>query len=205
MTLGQRFARFVTDVVVRVPALWALFRRPLRAMFDRIAPTWEARRSPDAYASLEAALDRLPVRPSRVLDLGTGAGTAALFAARRFPDAEVVGVDVSPGMIEQARARLTPDLAPRLRFEVADAARLPFDEPFDLVLAANMIPFFDELARVVAPGGRVLFAFSRGPQTPIYVPAERLRRELSRRGFGRFEDVAAGPGTALLAVRTAGV
>ena len=62
-----------------------------------------------------------------------------------------------------------------------------------------MIPFFDELARVVAPGGWLLFAFSAGPETPIYVATERLRNELSQRGFAVFEEFAAGNGTALLA------
>ena len=62
-----------------------------------------------------------------------------------------------------------------------------------------MIPFFDELARVTAPGGTVVFSFSVGPDTPIYVPPDVLRRELSKRGFTDFADFAAGTGTALTA------
>jgi SAM-dependent methyltransferase len=62
-----------------------------------------------------------------------------------------------------------------------------------------MIPFFDELARVLAPGGWALFSFSVGPETPIWVAPERLLSELSRRGFSEFADFQAGPGTALLA------
>ena len=58
-----------------------------------------------------------------------------------------------------------------------------------------MIPFFDELARVVAPGGAVVFAFSGGADTPIYVPSERLRGELGRRGFADFAEFVAGRGT----------
>jgi hypothetical protein len=69
------------------------------------------------------------------------------------------------------------------------------------VTLGNMIPFFDELARVVAPGGRVVFAFSAGPATPIYVAPERLRAELSRRGFGQFAELAAGKGTSFVAAR----
>ena len=62
-----------------------------------------------------------------------------------------------------------------------------------------MIPFFDELTRVLAPGGQVLFAFSGGDATPIYVAPERLRAELEGRGFTEFADFAAGHGTALVA------
>jgi hypothetical protein len=65
-----------------------------------------------------------------------------------------------------------------------------------------MIPFFDELARVVAPGGAVAFSFSRGPQTPIWVPLDRLERELSRRGFPHVADFRAGEAVALVARRT---
>src|SRR5207247_1419238 len=53
--------------------------------------------------------------------------------------------------------------------------------------------------RVTAPGGAVAFSFSKGPETPIYVQSQRLRNELSRRGFLEFADFAAGPATALLA------
>jgi hypothetical protein len=66
-----------------------------------------------------------------------------------------------------------------------------------------MIPFFDELARVVAPGGQLLFAFSGGAETPIYVPPERLRNELGRRGFTEFAEFEAGRGNALLARKAA--
>jgi hypothetical protein len=62
-----------------------------------------------------------------------------------------------------------------------------------------MIPFFDELARIVAPGGHVAVTFSAGAETPIYVQPERLRTGLARRGFSEFADFRAGNGTALLA------
>ena len=92
------------------------------------------------------------------------------------------------------------DLRDRVAFEPADASALPYaDGSFQLVAHANMIPFFDELTRVLAPGGQVLFAFSGGDATPIYVAPERLRAELEGRGFTEFADFAAGHGTALLA------
>jgi SAM-dependent methyltransferase len=193
----QRFARLVTRLVVRQPALWRLLRRPLRRTFDRLAPTWTAHRPVD---HLEPALARIDRPPRRILDLGTGTGRAASALARRWPDAEVLGVDFAPEMVAEARRHLAPELASRVRFEVADAARLPYDDgAFDLVVLANMIPFFDELARVVAPGGTVVAGFSSGDRTPIYVPPERLRSELARRGFGEFAEFAASGGTALLA------
>jgi ubiquinone/menaquinone biosynthesis C-methylase UbiE len=198
--LGRKFARFTTNQVVRWPRAWPLFRWLTRRQFDRIAPVWDEMRSAEAFAPLEAALDSLDTAPSRVLDLGTGTGRAAFLLARRYPEAEVVGVDLAPAMLAEARKLTPPELAGRVRFEEADAEHLPYpDASFDLVSLANMIPFFPELARITAPGGAVVFSFSGGAETPIYVPPELLRKELSKPGFTEFAEFAAGRGTALVA------
>jgi hypothetical protein len=52
---------------------------------------------------------------------------------------------------------------------------------------------------VTAPGGHVAVAYSLGASTPIYVPLDRVRTELERRGFVHVADFAAGAGLALLA------
>jgi len=62
-----------------------------------------------------------------------------------------------------------------------------------------MIPFFDEVTRVLRSGGHALFAFSSGAQTPIYVPPERIRAELERRGFSDFAFFSRARGTSLVA------
>ena len=198
--LGRRFARMTTNAVVARPGLWRAFRWLTRAQFDRLAPSWGAMRRPEAFAALELALEAVPVAPKRVLDLGTGTGLAAFIAARRFPEAEVVGVDLANGMVEQARRDTPPELAERVTFQQADAQRLPFEAgSFELVQLANMIPFFDELERVTADGGYLVQSFSAGSETPIWVPPERLRLELGAHGFTEFADFEAEGGTALLA------
>lgn len=200
MNLGQRMARFITGAVVRRPALWRLFRGTIRRQFDKLAPAWDAMRSTGSQESLDAALAAVDGTPRRVLDIGTGTGTAARAIANQWPEADVVGVDVAEGMLAEARRVLPDELAGRVRFEHADAAALPFEDgSFDLVALSNMIPFFDEIERVLVPGGEVAFVWSVGDQTPIYVPSERLRAELGRRGFGDFRELEAGPGTGFLA------
>lgn len=187
--------------MIRWPALWPLFRPLVRRQFDRLAHVWDDLRPPDSGAAYEAALARVGAPVSRALDVGTGTGAGALAIKGRFPEADVVGIDVSPAMVARARER-----APELAFREGDASRLPFaDDDFDLVANANMIPFFDETARVLRPGGWALYAFSGGAQTPIYVPAERMRLELERRGFTDFAEISAGRGTAVLARRGEGV
>jgi ubiquinone/menaquinone biosynthesis C-methylase UbiE len=195
VTFGQRFARLVTTVVVRVPFLWRFFRRRLTRNFDRLAPEWDATRvSRGRLAPMVAALESLPDPPGRALDVGTGTGAVARLLSELWPEAEVVGVDASSGMIAEAR-RLG-----RERYELGDATALPFDDAsFDLVTLNNMIPFFGELARVTRPGGVVVIAFSMGDRTPIWVPLRTVRAGLERRGFAHVADFSAGPGLALLA------
>jgi ubiquinone/menaquinone biosynthesis C-methylase UbiE len=198
--LGRKFARLSTNAVLRSPRLWRFFRPLVRKQFDAIAGNWDTMRDPTHLAPYEAALAAVDPVPARALDLGTGTGQGAFAVARRFPGAEVVGVDLADAMLAEARRKTPAELAERVRFESGDASALPFpDASFDLVAHANMIPFFDELARVLAPGGQTLFAYSLGPGTPIYVPPERLRQELERRGFTEFAEFEAGKGTALLA------
>jgi ubiquinone/menaquinone biosynthesis C-methylase UbiE len=203
--LGQRFSRLATNAVLRSPRLWRVFRPFMARLFDGIAGTWDDRRAPDHLASFERALAAVEPAPASALDLGTGTGQGAFAIARHFPDAKVTGADVADEMLAQATRKTPPELRDRVRFEHADAAALPYsDGTFELVAHANMIPFFDEVARVLAPGGHALFAFSLGDRTPIYVPEERLRQELSRRGFTEFAAFPAGEGTALLARKVEG-
>ena len=201
-TAGRRFARLVTRAVVARPWLWRLFRPLMRTQFDRLAPGWNDRGGPGFLAPLEAGLARLDDDPTRVLDVGTGSGKASRLLASRYPVAEVVGIDLSPAMVEEARRLLPDELADRVHYEVADASALPFEkEGFDLVVLLNMIPFFDEIARVTAAQGSVVLAYSAGPETPIYTPPETLRERLAPHGFRQFEEFAAEGGTALLARR----
>src|SRR4051812_36345297 len=73
------------------------------------------------------------LRPGdRVLELGCGDGAlSCLLASEGF---DVTGVDISPGMIEEAKSRAVRESSPA-RFEVADSDTLKAREPFDAVVS----------------------------------------------------------------------
>ena len=196
--LGRRYARLATRAAVAYPRLWRLFRPLLRWNFDALAPQWDSIRRDDTTAAVDLVFERIDP-PRRVLDVGTGTGLVAALAADRFPKAEVVGVDLSPRMIEVARRNHGSE---RIRFEVADASALPFtDGAFDLAVLLNMIPFAGELARVLEPRGRLAILFSRGPETPIWVPPKTLRPQLEQAGFVDVEEHRVDSAVVLLALR----
>lgn len=97
----------------------------------------------------------------RVLDVACGTGNSAIPAALR--GAEVIGVDIVPALLEQARERAKA-AGVNVRFEEGDAEKLAFpDASFDLVITifgAMFAPRPDlvasELKRVTKPGGRIV-------------------------------------------------
>lgn len=108
---------------------------------------------------LRPALDllaRVPVgNPSRVVDLGCGAGNVSAILKRRFPAADVLGIDGSPAMLAKARAT-----APDCRFEQADFGTWQPDAPPDLIYSnaalhwlAGHETLFPRLASLLAPRG----------------------------------------------------
>jgi ubiquinone/menaquinone biosynthesis C-methylase UbiE len=97
---------------------------------------------------------------SRVLDVAAGNGNATLAAARR--GCAVVSTDYVPALLERGRERAAAERLD-VRFEVADAEALPFDDAsFDAVLSTFGVMFTPdqeraaaEMARVCRPGGRI--------------------------------------------------
>jgi SAM-dependent methyltransferase len=100
----------------------------------------------------------------RVLDVACGTGNGALTAAAL--GATVVGIDLEPALLQVAQERTGPDVRDRLDWRVGDAEALPADDAaFDAVLslfgvmyAADHERAAAELARVAAPGARVVLA-----------------------------------------------
>jgi arsenite methyltransferase len=102
-----------------------------------------------------------------VLDIGCGAGVDSLVAAHLVgTGGRVVGLDVTPAMVERARGHLARLGLASVTFEVGEAEALPFpDNDFDAVISNGVFNLtFDkekalqEAHRVLKPGGRLMLA-----------------------------------------------
>jgi ubiquinone/menaquinone biosynthesis C-methylase UbiE len=195
--------RAMTAVVARAPWAWGALRAPMRRFFDSAAAGWDARTGAGGVEHLQAlavAVTHVDPDPERVLDVGTGTGEAALFLAREYPRASVRGIDLSEEMVREAQAKVGLDPEGRVAFRVGDAAQLPYDrDSFDLLTHVNVPPFFAEIARVLRPGGHVIFVATRGAATPFYTPPAVLERGLARREIATIEAGESGRGTWLVA------
>jgi ubiquinone/menaquinone biosynthesis C-methylase UbiE len=150
----------------RLDKLEAMERLRLTTLFDRAAPLYDTV-EPRFFREIAR---RLVARISdrcwyHVLDVATGPGVVLAEIARiRASRARLVGVDISPGMVREARTRLSAAGA-RVDVLVMDAEHLAFlDGQFDLVTMsrAYMQPqrraILREIRRVLRPGGIVTIA-----------------------------------------------
>jgi arsenite methyltransferase len=113
--------------------------------------------NPTALASLKAG--------ERVLDLGSGAGFDCFLAAKKVgKQGKVIGVDMTPEMLDKARANSKKGNYPNVEFRLGEIENLPVaDSSVDVIisncvinLAPNKKRVFEEAYRVLAPKGRLM-------------------------------------------------
>jgi predicted TPR repeat methyltransferase len=159
-----RLMRIGADKLSEMPPAY------VRALFDQYAPKFERALIDDlgyrgpallfkAVLSVRAAI-RKPAFFKRAIDLGCGTGLAATAFAANVD--EFIGIDLSPRMIERARAT---GLYARLEAtEMVEALRGKPDGSADLILAADamvylsdLVPLLHQVKRLLVPGGLLAF------------------------------------------------
>jgi SAM-dependent methyltransferase len=145
-----------------------------------------------------------------VCDMGCGPGHVARYL--RDAGASVFGLDVSPGMLEQAR-RLNPDIPFRegnmLSLDIAAGTLAGIAAFYAIVnIPRQSLPvIFREIHRVLRPGGHLLLAFHTGDEVLhedelwgqkismdfLLLPASEIKRDLEAAGFTIEELVERGP------------
>jgi ubiquinone/menaquinone biosynthesis C-methylase UbiE len=162
---------------------------PRAAYFDAISGKWDGWQDLSRLErDLGTGLEEMGVGPDEtVLDVGCGTGNLSrALLARLSGEGRVLGVDISPGMIELARRKVADA---RAAFRLADASRLPFpDASCDRAVCFSVWPHIEgkegaarELLRVLRPGGRlhVWHLGSRARVNEIHAGAgEAVRQDL---------------------------
>ena len=160
----------------------------VREMFDSIAPSYDFMNRAMTFGNdklwrrraVKAVADGAP---HRILDVATGTGDLAIALARRIAGVTVTGVDLSDGMIDIGRRKVdAAGLADRISLTAGDCLALPFDdESFDAVTVAYGVRNFehldrgyDEMLRVLAPGGMICVVELSTPVNPIVRPFYNL-------------------------------
>ena len=113
----------------------------------------------------QGVVDAVVGKPKRIVDLGCGTGSTTILLRESFPEAEIIGLDLSPYMLAIADHK-----ARRLNYNIqwlhglAEATNLP-DNSFDLVTASLLfhetpphitVAILNECYRLLVPGGQVI-------------------------------------------------
>ena len=99
-------------------------------------------------------------RPRDILDIGCGIGELSRELSRRWPDARILGVDYSDGMIARARADFA---ASNIEYLLGSLEDVPGNRKFDLIVSTHSFPYFPDkrqaagvMKGLLVPGGRLL-------------------------------------------------
>lgn len=161
-------------------------------------PALYARFADERARPVHDLLARVPLAaPGRVVDLGCGAGASTAPLVARWPQAEVVGIDTSPAMIAEARAKV-----PGARFEIADGAVWAPPAPIDLVFSNATLQWIPDhrvllpkLMSWLAPGGVLAVQMPDNLDEPSHA---LMRAVAAEAPFAAALEQAAGARTQLL-------
>ncbi|VWX50883.1 methyltransferase domain-containing protein [Novosphingobium sp. 9U] len=129
-----------------------------------------------------------PQPGDRVLDVGCGSGQLAVTVAPRV--AKVVGIDLTPAMLDEARSHAAAAGVENVHWELADSVSLPVDDAsFDIVVSRSMLHHAADPARTLAemrractPGGRIIVSdLSPDPAKSAAFDAIELLRDPSHK------------------------
>lgn len=160
--LRQRRAELVKEADGRIVGIGHIHEDKVKTAYRRWAPVYDNTFGRIAEAGRKHSVEIINARKGRVLEVGVGTGLSLPAYARHL---EIVGIDLSPEMLDKARERVRGEgLSHVAGLHEMDAGDLNFaDNSFDTVVAMyvmTVVPepekVMRELARVAKPGGEVI-------------------------------------------------
>ena len=160
---------------------------PTKAFYDRISKVYDLISDSSEHKARERGAELLAAAPGEsVLVVGFGTGPAIVALSRAVsPGGKVAGIDISEGMLEVARKRVSQEgAADAVELSIGDARQLAFtDGSFDAAFLSFTLELFDtadiprvlgQIRRVLRPGGRLaVVSMSKEPHenlmTDLYV------------------------------------
>lgn len=139
----------------------------IQKAFDTVAEGYDHPSLPFFPETAKQMLAMLePANGSRILDVCTGTGAVALQAAEKFSSAQVTGIDLSSGMLQQAQRKAVQNKLANTAFVQMDLDHLSFPaEHFDVATCSFGLFFLPDMQaalrnilHVVKPGGRVVIS-----------------------------------------------
>lgn len=179
-------------------------KQMIQTAFDTVAEGYDHPSLPFFRQTAQRMCKHLSPEPNACwLDVATGTGVIALEAARHLPAGSVVGVDLSDGMLRQARAKAQAQQLRNATFRQMDADDLDFPpDHFDVVTCSFGLFFMEDmegamrrLARTVKPGGQIaISSFTESAFSP-FAPAflslyEAFGKQAPPLSWKRLADVA---------------
>jgi demethylmenaquinone methyltransferase/2-methoxy-6-polyprenyl-1,4-benzoquinol methylase len=134
------------------------------------------------------------LKPKTVLDIATGTGDLAILAAQMTEAQEIIGADISEGMMQVGRKKVEAlGLSQRVQMKTGDSENLPFDNDyFDVVTVAfgvrnfeNLDKGLQEILRVLKPNGALYILETSQPKNAIIRLFYRLHSNVVLPFFGK--------------------
>jgi trans-aconitate 2-methyltransferase len=153
-----------------------------------------AKNSNSQQASADDFLQGMSLQGIRaILDVGCGDGKITAAMAQAIPEGTVVGVDISPSMVEVAQKRFSR--VENLQFQIQDAARLTFVEQFDLITSFTVMQWVLKQAEALAgfkralkPGGKLWIQVPTGlPQAMEQALEKTIASDAWKKDFVQFQ------------------
>ena len=142
-------------------------KKMIKQAFDMVASGYDHPSLPFFPETAQRLLTMLDLQPgARILDVCTGTGAVALRAAEKYPDCEITGIDLSVGMLNQARQKAVQHKIENIKFLEMDLDKLAFPPAhfnvatcsFGLFFLPDMQAALKNIIAVVKPRGQIVIS-----------------------------------------------